>query len=593
MPSHSLALSGIGLSNQRLIDNNRLRRETLAVKPELLYWWWHRCPVKVLLVTDGALDFGVGDFGLSTFVDVMLNDAPSRVRFEITLAHLRSNVSDAQVKAGAPGIARSIKGFRFDEPLQFAPDLYDEVWMFGFETFFHSASYAQRLAATARYPADRLGDAELVALSAHMNRGGGVFATGDHGRLGRGLCGSVNRVRSMRHWDSFPSNAVLQDEVGMSGPRRNDSNRVGHDAGTQFSDQSDDIPQQIDLVLYSTPVGFLRTARYPHPVLCGSAGRIDVFPDHPHEGECRAPADATLKFAPDGSDEYPLIGAGPARPVPEVIAFGRVAAGSTASGGKIPTIAHRFGLVSAYDGQRAGVGRVVCDSTWHHFVNVNLIGVVEGGGFDEFDTHVGEDASKHDGFLSSAAGRSALDKIKNYYTNVGIWLAPPARQQCFNRQVWWQLVYIDRVMEAALVDPNVPFERVPAEVFYAIGVHARDAFGRRASRCQTLEWLIDWIKVLMPEFEPWVNPWWPVGPDDLKIGPVLPFIDPMPMLDTALGAALVALRQAAPYPPEKLTDELDKLARETAMKGAKAGLALAAAQIGGQTKSFAKALKVV
>ena len=39
----------------------------------------------------------------------------------------------------------------------------------------------------------------------------------------------------------------------------------------------------------------------------------------------------------------------------------------------------RFGVGQAtYDGHRADVGRVVCDSTWHHFVNVNLTGIFEG-----------------------------------------------------------------------------------------------------------------------------------------------------------------------------------------------------------------------
>ena len=538
MAISDVRVASVAEGTQRLIENNRLRREAVLKNPELVFWWRRPCTVKVLLVTDGALDFGQGDFGLSTFVDVMLHDAPSRVRFQLTLGHLRSDVTDAQVMAGAPGIARSIKGLRFDEPTHFMPDMYDEVWLFGFETFYQQGSYAQRLANPQRYPADRLGDAELKALSAHMNRGGGMFATGDHGRLGRGLCGSVNRVRSMRHWDSFPSNAPAVDEVGMTGPRRNDSNRPGHDAGSQFSDQSDDIPQDLDLLLYSAPAGLLRRARWPHPVLCGTAGRINVFPDHPHEGEARVPADVTLKYALDGSDEYPLIGAGPARAVPEVVAHGRVLAGSNASGGKQATAAHRFGVLSTYDGHRAKVGRVVCDSTWHHFVNVNLIGVVEGGGFDEFDTHPGEDASKHNGFLSSASGIAALAKIRNYYTNVGIWIAPPARQACFARQVWWQLVYADRVMEAALADPATPLAKIPADVLYAIGVHARDAFGQRASQCQSLEWALGLADLVMPELRRWIDPWDPITVADAKEAVQLPLVDPMPLLDTALGAAL-------------------------------------------------------
>jgi hypothetical protein len=49
----------------------------------------------------GGLDFGLGDFGLQTFVDILLHDGRSYVRFEITVAHLRANVTNAAVMLGA------------------------------------------------------------------------------------------------------------------------------------------------------------------------------------------------------------------------------------------------------------------------------------------------------------------------------------------------------------------------------------------------------------------------------------------------------------------------------------------------------------
>jgi hypothetical protein len=574
----------VSLSNQALLEFNRRRKADFLKDPEFIYPWWRPCHVRTLLVTDGALDFGDGDFGLSTFVHVLQNDRPFYARFDITLAHLRSDVTDAQVMQGAPGIVRSIKGFRFDVDDHFTAETYDEVWLFGFETVFHSGSYAQRHADHARYPSDRLGDEELRRLSAHMNGGRGVFATGDHGALGRGLCGSVNRVRSMRYWAAYtgPTN---EDEVSMTGARRNDSNQIGHDVGSQFSDQSDDIPQTLDLVLYTAPSAALRVARYPHPVLCGRLGRLDILPDHPHEGECRVPGDLTKTFDLDGSTEYPAATDGSGQVVPEVIATSRVPAGNTASETKTPTQAHNFGAISAYDGHRAAVGRVICDATWHHFVNVNLIGVIEGGIFDEFD-RPGEDATKHDGFLSSPAGLAALNRIKNYYTNIGIWIAPPARHRCFNWRVWPQLLYKDRLMEAALVDPAVKFDRIPLEVFLHIGIHARDVIGRLASQCQTIEWLIDWIRDLWPEVAIWVNPWDPIIREKPPVEAPLPLFDPMPLIDVALGGALVAMRQAYPYPPEKLTDEFDKVAREAAAGGARRALELGVRNAASGLKEF-------
>jgi hypothetical protein len=408
----------ISISNQRLLDFNLRRKTDFYGDPQTIYRWYLPCVVEALLVTDGAPNFGRGDFGLVTFVQTLQYDRPSYVRFDLTLAHLRGDVAPEDMMQGetsVTGIRRRILNFCFDEADHFTPNMYDEVWMFGYETSFHrpNSPYTRRDSDRVRYPDDRLGDAELRNLSAHMNGGGGVFATGDHGALGRALCGSVNRVRGMRHWASFPSEDPLSDQVSMKGQYRNDTNQIGHDFTTEFSDQSDDVPQTLDLLLYGSPSNASKYDRYPHPVLCGRMGRIEVLPDHPHEGECRTPDDLTLTYEFDGSTEYPPATNGSGQIPPEVIARSRVRAGNDARRSKLPTIAHTFGAISAYDGHRAGVGRVVCDATWHHFVNVNLIGVLEGGLFDEFG-FPGEDPSKHNGFLSSPLGRAALDKIRSH-----------------------------------------------------------------------------------------------------------------------------------------------------------------------------------
>jgi hypothetical protein len=570
-------LRDVGAGNAELMALNLRRRLDFRRNPELFYPWRRRCAVKVLLVTDGGLDFGEGDFGLATLVRILRDDAPTRVRFDLTLAHLR-NVTDPQMLDGEAGVVRRIKNFRFDDASHFAPDMYDQVWLFGIETSY--ASDAGR--------GEFLAPAETQAIHAHMQRGGGVFATGDHGLLGRALGGGVPRVRGMRHWEDFPANA--ESEVSMTGPLRNDTNQLGHDAGSQFSDQSDDVPQPLDLLLYSTRIGALRAARYPHPVLCGRAGRIDVFPDHPHEGECRVPPDLTQSFG--GAPEYPTD-AGGTQILPEVIARSHVPAGNNARGTKDGTVAHTFGAVSAYDGHRAGgKGRVVCDATWHHFINVNLIGILEGGGFDEF-VNPGEDPGKHDGFLSSAAGLVILERIKNYYTNIGVWISPPARHACFNRVVWWDLVFADRIMEAALISPDVPLERIPASTLMYIGTHARDAFGRRASQCQTIEWLIDWIKDLKLIEVAWIDPWDPVTRlrvEEAADAP-LPILDPMPLVDVALGAALVSMRQAFPYPPEKPGERHDAIAMKAVQAGASYGIKLAKKLAIGESGAFAAALR--
>ena len=563
----------VSASNQALIQANLKRRQDFWLRPELIYPWWRRCTVKVLIVTDGSLNFGEGDFGLSTFVRVLKNEAPSRVKFDITLAHIR-NVSDAAMMAGEPGVVNRIKQFRFDNAAHFAAGMYDQIWLFGIET-----SYAGMPGRTTT-----LASAEVNAIFAHMQAGGGVFATGDHGFLGQALCSALPRVRNMRYWGDFPSSDNNQNQVSMSGPRRNDSNQEGNDPGTSFSDQSDDIPQPLDLLLYSSYAGHLRSARYPHPLLCGRNGRIDVFPDHPHEGEVRGPVPAELTQKFGQVDEYPLDASGQ-RVVPEVVAWGRVRAGNTTRGGKIPTLAHTFGVVSAYDGHRAaGKGRVVCDSTWHHFVNVNLIGVVEGGIFDEFAVP-GESPTKHDGFLSTPSGLAALNKIKNYYTNIGIWISPPTKHSCFHRLTWWEIVFAERLVEATLTSPDIPLERIPAATLMHIGIHARDVFGRRAGQCQSLQWLIDWTRQYIEVS--WLDPWDPTTSARLEKGESpLPVIDPMPMVDIVLGAALVGLRQQFPQAPEKLSERDDEVALKAIGKGAQFGVELASKLVLEQTKSF-------
>jgi hypothetical protein len=63
-------------------------------------------PGQVLLVTDGDLDFGEGDFVLSTFVGTLLNDGRANVAFDVALAHLRAGVAEARSWPAHPGSAR-------------------------------------------------------------------------------------------------------------------------------------------------------------------------------------------------------------------------------------------------------------------------------------------------------------------------------------------------------------------------------------------------------------------------------------------------------------------------------------------------------
>ena len=558
------------------------RRDIAKLNPELVTPWLRPCTVKVLLVTDGNLNFGQGDFGLSAFIYQLQTGERFYARFAITLAHLRSDVNAEQMGGLSAGIASRITNFRFDEPTHFAPGMYDQVWLFGFETSYYSGSYAHRNSHRNAYPNERLGNAELTTLNTFMDAGGGVFATGDHGALGRGLCGSVGRVRSMRHWDSFPSNNDADNEVSMIGPRRNDTNQRGHEPSSRFSDQSDDVPQTIQPRYFRAHGGAHFDVKFPHPLLCSSLGIIDVMPDHPHEGECMVPPNLTQTLPFGTAPEFPNSITDGATVSPQIVATSMVVAGNTSNSGsasaKNPTDAHSFGGICAYDGHRAGVGRVVTDATWHHFVNVNLIGIFEGGtpggpNFDDLDP-TRDSFTKHDGFMATTAGQAHLAKIREYYVNIAVWIASPAKIACFNSRFWPKLIYSDRIMEAALTNPDLKIDRITTELFYSIGVHARDVLGRGAGQCQTLQFIFDFVRERLPKLIPDIDPWHPFP--DPKVVSLLPGFDPMPMVNIALGYAIVSLRQFQPYPPEKFDDDFEqamtKLASDKAGDGFKLAL---------------------
>ena len=71
-----------------------LTNELTRLKPDFLkpyfpiWWWWRRCTVKVLIVTDGGLNFGIGGFDLSEFLTSFNQlQATTWNNYQITLGH--------------------------------------------------------------------------------------------------------------------------------------------------------------------------------------------------------------------------------------------------------------------------------------------------------------------------------------------------------------------------------------------------------------------------------------------------------------------------------------------------------------------------
>jgi len=342
-----------------------------------------------------------------------------------------NSIPDPSATLKGPDPANPIP-FRFDDP---SVDLqsYDEMWLFGFE----GIDGTNFLVGPGTAEPGALTDTELTAITAFMQAGGGVFAVGDHDGLGSALCGRIPRVRYMRKWfssgDAFPGRPPLApNNWSGGGPLRVDTLQPGegdfNDASNgnaltfYFDNQSDDIPQALDLLNSS------------HPAVQGASGPLTVFPDHMHEGEVIAPSgqmlmqthasDSTLGFTAANFIEFPAI-ANYQQPA-EILAQVTTGAHATkiGEGGTNPCENNNFfsdtstcavntrAALAAYDGARVNVGRIVTDSSFHHYLDLNLIG-----------DPCSAIPAKQQGFTYSASGRTVLAELDAFYVNLANWLA--------------------------------------------------------------------------------------------------------------------------------------------------------------------------
>ena len=455
----------------RALDRQRfdaIDRGDLVIAPFL-----KPCRMKILIVADGYtggfvnVTFGRLYFSLSALCDLLEHSPDWWIKYDLTKVHRQTD----------PLGAADRNGFRFTEA-GFDINQYDQIWFFGARSDINDS--------------ERLSSAELAIVARWMDeRQGGVFAVGDHYDLGASLCGRIPRVSTMRKW------STAQNPPTNTGPNRHDTLRRGHDNYYTFNDESDDIPMTTRVrryPLWSTNVFQRRWA--PHPVLCGKDGVIDILPDHPHEGEVIEPSNPTAIFGfgtYTNKPEYPEVNGH--RELPNIIAWARVQGDHTEGRGgapgtdrnKGPANAKEFGAIGAYDGHQANVGRVVVDSTWHHWMDVNLIGRPRTG--DSIDPVLDTDP-KAFGFEYTAEGRAAYGRIKEYFLNVAKWLGAPARQNCMFMRATWGIVV--RYPLAELISPRLPL--------WELGGFARDAIGRRASRCTLSSWLfphfVEWRRML-------------------------------------------------------------------------------------------------
>lgn len=445
-----------------LLDTRRQSPFGLAEHGERIFWPFLRpCRVKILMLVDASISFNHAYFGLSAVLDTLRVNPEFFVKFDVTRAHRGNDLYKPDPAADPVAWARygpHFEDFSFIQP-GFDLDAYDEVWLFGFYGEGHPGA---------------LEAGELEVLSRWMDAGGGLLAMGDHEDLGAALCSEIPRVRSMRKW------TAAQGVPPAGTPARHDTLLTGADSSYTFDDESDDQPMPIEPKFYNlwgwSP--FVQR-RAPHPILCGQDGVIDILPDHPHEGEIRSDVEVDLTqsftFGSYTNAEYPTVGG--VQTKPEVIAWARVRADHPSTGLKGVANPKRFGVIGAYDGHPADVGRVTCDSTWHHWFDVNLTGrpivALDSAPMDATNPKVL-------GFTNTS-GLSSLARIQNYFRNVAMWLAPESLQRCMFLVATWGIVLRYPLNERLSI-------KLP---LWELGGVAHDTIGRRANQCTLRHWIFD------------------------------------------------------------------------------------------------------
>lgn len=407
-------------------------------------WLW-ATRIRILFVIDGRITTGYGaeEFGLGQVIDTLRNRWFAWwIRFSVT------------VKKRDPP-----ESFRFTQD-GFDINDFDQVWFFGDWPGIVANPSSVGDEIIQREEFSPLDDAELRIVAQWMERGGGVFAAGDHSLLGASMCSRIPRVRRMRKWTR------AQGVPSFSGANRHET-LVHAPQGIIDAWEGDRWAQQIIPVYQYAPEAVpIFEHRFPHPLLCGRTGVIDRFPDHMHEGSVIEDEDVRL-VDPLGipgyeGEEFPTItpvfeGAAAFaseafgfRPRPHVIAH------ALTTNLDAPT--RRFPLIGVYDGDPARIGRVVVDSTWHHWFSMNLVGF-------------------------KAAVPALYRRIQDYYRNVALWLSTPEQRASMLFAATWG-VLVGKQPEA--------FDKVMG--IWDLGKRVVDVIGRTAPQCIVSELVTTFLK---------------------------------------------------------------------------------------------------
>ncbi len=351
--------------------------------------------LRILLYTD-AHEFDEDFLGLSKMKERLKAHEPAFAVLEPILV-CRNDKQNADNKLD--DILREAQGN--GEP-------FDEIWFFGLQ---QANTQTPLFGSSHDGPFNELTDNEIAALRQWMGtenggHGGGVLMTGDHsgtapGRLrdtnlsnrflglGRAIGHAVPRAGALRTWEGSPT-AQAGDTFSTI---------------TSFGNQGDRFPQHLNLLNVNGD-GDPDENGQPHPLFFYSQDEyIRVFPDHHHEGAVSIPQTFDQQEWPDGP-------------------FGQQVRPHVVAQSVDIRRGQQLNIIATYNGDLANVGRIVADSTWHHYTNVNL-----------------------DGFEHPAPIGSESDQIGQFYGNLAMWLAPRSKREEMARAMNWQLARYTLLLE--------------------------------------------------------------------------------------------------------------------------------------------------
>lgn len=434
------------------------------INPEIINRFAKGAAPRVLVVTDMSFAQGGNGFSLWQFVDTLL-----KAGMEVTQANLLNIGGEPEgTLLGEDG-----NGFKFNDPTNgLSREKYDVCFIFAFEIdkprIFPNDP-------PPRQPRRQLGlpdleDSELAAIKRFMKEGGGVFATGDHEDLGARTCKDIPRVSSMRkwYWNSLDPNN-LENAPSIAGVNRLSTNLPGDDELYEFNDQSDRHLQRLYLNR-RTEAGGGKNIDMPHPLMqtyplmplinernerIFRPKAVVHIPDHPHEGECIIPSADKLQ----DRTEWPLELGGNEPVIPEIVAKSMSHGGAFPR--KAPLTPREFIAIAAYDGHRAGVGRVVTDATWHHFIDINI----DGTGSEFSGEHRSALMPKEDEIIPDIERQQIviqLKRLQQHWRNLAEWLMPPQ----------------DRRRHAAAVHIADAVKSIPLDVLISLSSDLLDDLGR-------------------------------------------------------------------------------------------------------------------